>query len=116
MRSTTNRAISLAVCADTATATAYLVAYSTAATTYRLPRPVTSNGPATSNAHRSPTFPRPKGRSGGITSRGRAFLVPQSRQLCTHCLTVVCISGNQYTAAMRVYVCGIRKCPANIES
>ncbi|KAE9262648.1 hypothetical protein PR003_g33465 [Phytophthora rubi] len=52
MRSATNRAISLAVCADTATATAYLVAYSTAATTYRLPRPVTGNGPATSNAHR----------------------------------------------------------------
>ncbi|KAE9267114.1 hypothetical protein PF008_g31434, partial [Phytophthora fragariae] len=74
--STTCRIRNSAMCSTssyfTATATTYLVTYSTAAMTYRGPPSFVGRGPATSRAHLSPTSPPLILLSGGTTSRGRA--------------------------------------------
>ncbi|KAJ8579184.1 hypothetical protein ON010_g7 [Phytophthora cinnamomi] len=111
-----NSAICSVACCAVATAETYFLTYSIAAMTYRSPPPARGNGPATSKAQRSPTSPPRRLRSGGITSRGRALRLPQSRHPRTHFSTSCNSSGHQYTRAIRSYVYGARTCPAHTES
>ncbi|KAE8911478.1 hypothetical protein PF003_g4598 [Phytophthora fragariae] len=103
-RSIKNLAIDLAVCSGTDAATAYLVVYSTAAITYRLPFIVTGNGPATSMTHLSPTSPVRTLLSGDITditASGAALRLPQSWHADTQSRTLICMYGHQYSLCSR---------------